>query len=130
MTKHEREFNKIEQLFNRLIATKPDKFPSEKKLKITCEHGVYIVYNKQKLVAHVGRTIRGKNGLCQRLNNHIESNSSFAKNYLQKNNLSVRDGFSFCFIAVEDSRQRVLLESYTSGRLCPLHVGTGINAEE
>ena len=40
-------------------------------------HGVYIIYSPNGRVTHVGRTVRGKRGLRQRLNNHLHGASSF-----------------------------------------------------
>ena len=37
----------------------------------------------------------------------------------------MRGTHKFKYLEVDDIRQRVLLESYSAGKLCPLHFGTG-----
>lgn len=120
---------KIKNLFDAL--TKADKcsFPISGRLDITCEKGVYIIYDSQSNVAHVGNTPRGKKGLCQRLNNHIAGSSSFARDYLIPNNLSIREGFTYKVLEVPSARERALLEALTCGLLCPKHIGTGETKE-
>ncbi|MEC5143119.1 hypothetical protein [Chitinophaga sp. 212800010-3] len=113
---------RIRQLFDALVNEPLHPFPERGGLNITGLKGVYIIY-QDNIVAHVGNTRTGKDGLCQRLNNHIYGQSSFVRNYLQPKHLTVRTGFSFQFLPVANARERVLLEALACGMLCPLHVG-------
>jgi hypothetical protein len=85
---------------------------------------VYII-SKGETVFHVGRTTRAKNGLHQRLSNHLHGRSSFTKALFNRDGNQLRNGFSFQALVVTDSRLRALLESYSVGSLCPKHIGTG-----
>lgn len=123
------EPEKIKSLLLELLNSPVCPFPSKGKLNITCEKGVYIIYDPTSVVAHVGNTPRGKNGLCQRINNHISGNSSFARDYLQPNNLSVRNGFTYRILELPSARERALVEALACGTLCPMHMGTGETRE-
>ena len=116
---------KLEKLFEKLNCSKLLSFPNKGRVNVTDSKGVYIVYNTEKEVLHVGSTPRGKNGLNQRLYNHLTGSSSFSRKFLKPNNISLRDGYTFRFIEVDDARTRGLLESLTIGKLCPKHFGTG-----
>ncbi|HWI93814.1 MAG TPA: hypothetical protein VNT20_21190 [Flavisolibacter sp.] len=118
------EAKKIERLFNELQTTNISEFPKKGKLDITCKQGVYIIYNPNKEVIHVGRTPYGQDGLCQRLNNHLYNASSFSKKYLSGNGKLLRAGYTFKYIVVENPREKALLENLATGLLCPLHLGT------
>ena len=120
-----KEPQKIEFLFKNLIKADLQDFPNRGKLNVTCNKGVYIIYNSNEEVVHVGRTPYGKDGLCQRLNDHIYGRSSFARNFLKPNKLSIRKGFSFKILEVSSARERTLLEALTCGLLCPKYIGTG-----
>jgi hypothetical protein len=101
-------------------------FPvSGEKLSVPHLQGVYIIYDPKGRVAHVGRTIRGKRGLHQRINNHLHGRSSFAIKALEGRGTRLRQGFKFRFIAIEDSRLRALIEAFAIGQLCPDHLGDG-----
>ncbi len=119
------ESEKIESLLQNLLQSPLYPFPTKGKLDITCEKGVYIIYDPTSAVAHVGNTPRAQKGLCQRLNDHILGNSSFARNYLKPKNLSVRKGFTFKLLELPSPRERALLEALACGTLCPKHIGTG-----
>ena len=74
---------------------------------------------------HVGTTKYGKEGLNQRLSNHLSGASSFSKKYLKPNRILLRDGYKFQCLQVRNPRTRALLEALTAGLLCPAHFGTG-----
>lgn len=73
----------IANLLRELLANDQLPFPENGKLKDAPRtQGVYII-RENGTVLHVGRTYDGKEGLSQRLNNHLSGLSSFAKNYLK-----------------------------------------------
>jgi hypothetical protein len=76
-------------------------FPAKGKINITCNRRVYIIYNPQRTVAHVGNTPRAQNGLCQRLNEQLKGKSSICRIYLGPLELSVRQGFTFRYLEVK-----------------------------
>ena len=89
------------------------------------EPGVYVI-RKSDAVLHVGRTLRGKNGLYQRLKNHLHGSSSFTHEYLKGKEVVLRDGkHTYQFLVVKNTRTRALLEAYAIGVLCPKHIGLG-----
>lgn len=114
----------IMALFEQLKKAELNYFPEKGKVDITCNKGVYIIFSPDGKVMHVGNTPRGKNGLRQRLNNHIYKKSSFSKKFLGPKGLSVRDEFSFRVLEVPCARHRMLLEALAIGELCPEHLGT------
>lgn len=74
---------------------------------------------------HVGRSVRGREGLAQRLGNHLRGQSSFAKSYLKGNGRLLREGYTYQYLVVADNRARALLEHLAVGELCPEHLGLG-----
>jgi len=120
------EAEKILKLHNQLLEQIQYLFPENGKVNVSTNQGVYIVYNKKGKVLHVGKTNTAKNGLNQRLLNHLTNHSSFSKGYLKSKGINLRKGGTFRFIEVENSRIRTLLEALTIGMLCPLHLGTGV----
>jgi hypothetical protein len=92
-------------------------------------YGVYVIYDPKGRVAHVGRTVRGKRGLYQRLNNHLHGKSSFVIKALDGKGGVLRRGYKFR-IAVENSRLRAFLEAFAIGQLCPDHIGDGAALSE
>lgn len=92
-------------------------------------HGVYLILDPEIQVNHVGRTITGKNGLHQRLNNHLHGASSFVSQYLRKTlnktGDSLRDGWSYQYLCVHDDRERALLECIATAWHRPKHLGLG-----
>jgi len=91
-------------------------------------HGVYVIYAPRGTILHVGRTVHGKKGLHQRLNNHLHGSSSFAKQFLGGKGSTLRGKHSFAFIEIPSARTRALLEAYAVGCLCPKHLGLSENA--
>ena len=100
--------------------------PIKSKLEAPKERGVYVIYDTNSTVVHVGSTPRAKNGIKQRLTNHLNGSSSFKYHYLNGNGGLLRNGFSFRFLIIDNPRERALLESYAIGKLCPKHIGSGI----
>jgi len=45
--------------------------------------------------------------------------------YLDARPAELRRGFTYAWIVVPDDRLRALVEALATGRLCPLHIGTG-----
>lgn len=68
----------------KLLRTKKTTFPNKGvRIDAPKRHGVYIIYSPTGVVVHVGRTPSGKNGLGQRLRNHMGDSSSFSNKYLK-----------------------------------------------
>lgn len=89
------------------------------------EQGVYIIYDPKGEVVHVGRSVRGRNGLYQRLRNHLRGNSSFTKQFLNGDGSKLRSGYKYKYKVIPNPRTRALLEALATGRLCPKHLGLG-----
>ena len=124
-----REHAVIARLFERLQRAVPVPFPPARQhLDVPSKHGVYIIYSPRGTVLHVGRTLRGKQGLRQRLNNHLHGASSFTIQFLEGKGSKLRGTHMFSFIEVSNARTRALLEAYAIGSLCPKHLGVGENA--
>lgn len=121
------ESQKSEMLFENLLKHSKHSFPAPRQpLKAPTTHGVYII-RKDDDILHVGRTIRGKKGLHQRLNNHLRGSSSFTKVFLLGNGSKLRDqNHTYQYLKVPDSRIRAILEALTIGKLCPQHIGVGV----
>ena len=116
----------IEGLLKSLINSEFHWFPKLRKgLNVPKKQGVYIIYDSKGKVVHVGRTQRGKEGLKQRLRNHLRGLSSFTKGHLNGDGDKLRKGYRFKYIVIENPRQRALVEALVTGRLCPEHLGLG-----
>lgn len=118
------EAERIKELFNTLINSELYKFPIAGKVVVSKDQGVYIIFNSESCAAHVGNTVRGKEGLNQRLNNHLKNQSTFAQKFISPNNYSLRSEFRYQYIVVPSARDRALLQALAIGLLCPLHLGT------
>jgi hypothetical protein len=128
MTEATREPREVADLFNELMGTHQEKFPEAGKRKALAapgSRGVYVIYDPSGCVVHVGRTPSGKGGIAQRLQNHLNSASSFTEKYppLKGNGSKLRDGYTFRCLPVPNDRIRALLEAYAIGHLCPAHIG-------
>ena len=120
------EVEKIKALFATLCDRDPINFPRRGgALQATTRKGVYIVLGPRGRVLHVGNTPRGKDGINQRLRNHLYGSSSFARQYLEPNGVNLRDRYKYKYIEVENPRYRALLQAYAIGALCPAHIGSG-----
>jgi hypothetical protein len=99
--------------------------PPGERLDVPDLHGFYVIYDSSGRVAHVGRTVRGKRGLYQRLNNHLQGASSFVVKALDGKGSVLRQGYKYRCIPIENSRLRAFLEAFAIGHLCPDHIGDG-----
>lgn len=117
------EPERVKELFEKLINSDFYIVPKEGKINVSNKQGVYIIYNNNKEVLHVGKTKDARNGLNQRLLNHVRNQSSFSKLYMQKNKICLRNWGFIKFIEIDSPRDRSLLEALTAGILCPAHIG-------
>ena len=120
------EQEEVMELFKTLCTADIHFFPAKGKVDVSNKHGVYIVYSADNCVLHVGMTPYGKDGLNQRLYNHISKTGVFYREYLRKRNISLRGLCKFRFLEIEEPRTRALVEALAAGLLCPEHFGTGI----
>jgi hypothetical protein len=120
------EHQVINDLFKSLCSQPTRAFPQPRQpLDAPAKHGVYII-RQGETVLHVGSTVRGQDGLHQRLNNHLHGSSSFTRKYLKGKRTILREsGFTYQFLELEDARQRALLEAFAVGVLCPKQLGLG-----
>ena len=121
----QKEKHKINDLLKKLLAQKLYKFPRPSELDVPDEHGVYIIYNPDKKVDHVGRSISGRRGLNQRIKNHLHGLSSYTIKHLNGNASKLREGYKFRYFLISDDRERALVEALAIGKLCPEHLGLG-----
>ena len=116
----------IKKLFGAFKRAPLTEFPPAKgRLDAPDLQGVYVIYSPRGKVLHVGRTLRGKKGLRQRLNNHLQAGSSFVIKHLDSKGSKLREGYKFRCLPVRDDRKRALLEFYALAHLCPEHIGLG-----
>lgn len=121
-----KECEQVKKLHDDLIKSATFPFPQKKaRINASNKHGVYVIYSPENDILHIGTTKRGKNGLNQRLKNHMSGQSSFTKKYCKPKGIDLRNGYRFKYIEVEDGRKRAFLEALTIGLLCPAHIGTG-----
>jgi hypothetical protein len=121
----------VSKKFKQLKSAKRFEFPKPRgKLEAPNKRGVYVIYGRTGKVLHVGATPRGKNGIANRLRNHLQTQSSFAWNFpqLKRQGSRLREGYKFSFLAVQNPHIRAFLESYAIGRLCPRHIGVTLEA--
>ena len=124
-----REPASIRRLFRQLRAARAVPFPKAgQRLTVPDKHGVYVIYSPRGVVLHVGRTLRGKRGLRQRLNNHLHGASAFTIQHLDGKGSKLRGSHRFAFLEIPDARRRALVEAFAVGSLCPKHLGVGENA--
>jgi hypothetical protein len=118
------ESQEVKRLFCELCA-QPKRLFERQPLDAPSKPGVYIICQGET-VLHIGRTLRGRSGLHQRLKNHLHGSSSFTKEYLKGRGATLREGgYAYQYLELEDSRKRALLEAYAIGTLCPKHIGLG-----
>ena len=122
----DRECSEIERLFGKLCQQPKLSFPQRyERLSAPLKHGVYVI-RKHESALHVGRTLRAKKGLFQRLQDHLNNSSSFTNKFLNGRGMILREeGYTFQYLEVAEARKRALLEAYAIGKLCPEHVGLG-----
>lgn len=120
------ERQRIRKLFAMLDAQPMVRFPiARDRLDAPDAHGVYVIRDAKRQVVHVGRTLRGRAGLRQRLRNHLAAQSSFVLVHLRGDGKKLRDGFTFQYLEVPNDRDRALLEHYATAWHCPIHLGVG-----
>ena len=121
------EVEEIRRLYKLLLQQDKKTFPQPgQSFEAPAEHGVYVIYQGEDAL-HVGRTVRGEQGLRQRLKNHLRGKSSFARAYLSGDGSKLRDhGYFLQLLEVPDARKRTLLEALAIGKLCPRHIGLGV----
>lgn len=123
------EYLRVRALVRQLSAATPIPFPAAReRIRAPDSHGVYLIYSSRRVVLHVGRTVRGKRGLRQRLNDHLHGSSSFTQRYLDGRGSLLRKAHSFAYVKVANSRRRALVEALAIGCLCPVHLGDGASA--
>jgi hypothetical protein len=118
------EAKAVKALLSELTASPLYHFPT-KGLVAPREPGVYVIYDPNGNVAHVGRTPSGQGGIHQRLRNHLHGASSFTRLYLGRQGAKLRDGYAYRYLVIADPRLRALVEAYATGCLCPGHLGLG-----
>lgn len=120
------ESKEVKMLFDKLCAQAKRSFPKpHRPLDAPSKPGVYII-RKKNTILHVGRTLRGKGGIHQRLKNHLHGSSSFTNVYLEGKGVTLREGgYTYQYLELEDPRKRLLLEAYVVGKLCPEYIGLG-----
>ncbi len=99
--------------------------PLRQGLEASTKKGIYIIENSKGIVLHVGNTPRAKNGIYQRLKNHLSGSSSFTRSYFGGKGAKLRSNCTYRYIEVASARKRALLECYAIGKLCPKHLGLG-----
>jgi excinuclease UvrABC nuclease subunit len=120
------ERSRISKLLRRLHRQPLRRFPAlHEQLDAPNAQGVYVLRDPKRKVLHVGRTLRGKNGLRQRLKNHLNAASSFVIAHLRGNGKRLRSGYTFQYLEVPNSRERILLEYAATVWHCPKHLGDG-----
>ena len=120
---------RVRRLFERLLSAPLVRFPASGfKIEAPKRQGVYIIVHSRRGVLHVGRTTRGRNGLYQRLKNHLQARSSFVVLFARPQRLDLRKDCRFRYLAVANPRTRAFLEALATGELCPAHIGTGFKA--
>ena len=120
------ERKRIEGLFQQLERQPTIPFPQLRQpLRAPKTHGVYIIRDKKGRVVHVGRSVWGKEGLFQRLHNHLQAQSSFVVVHLSGNGKALREGYTFQYLDVPHARKRALLEHFATAWHCPAHLGVG-----
>lgn len=120
------EQRQVRQYVSQLRKARRFKFPeSGHDLACPARQGVYLIYDPQGRVAHVGRTLRARNGLLTRLRNHLHGQSSFVELHLKRRHRRLRRGYAYAWVEVRNPRRRALVEALATGLICPKHIGTG-----
>jgi hypothetical protein len=121
-----RELENTKRLFAALMRKSAALFPvAGRKLEASRKQGVYVILDTKNRIVHVGRTLRAKNGIAQRLNNHLHAASSFTAHYLKGDGSRLRGKYRYKYVEVQNARARALLEAYAIANLCPKHLGLG-----
>lgn len=117
---------RVRRLFKEMLRAPLIPFPASGfAIDAPKRQGVYIIVHNRRGVVHVGRTTRGRNGLYQRLKNHLQARSSFVLLFARPLRLDLRSQCKFRYLAVSSARARAFLEALATGELCPAHIGDG-----
>ena len=112
----------IKALSKALMRQRVQEFPKTGKPMAENKPGVYVIHGSNGAVLHVGKSCDVKQGLY----NHLSSQSSFAKKFLDRDGKRLRNGrYTFRYMLVKHDRTRALLEAFVIGSLCPKHIGQG-----
>jgi hypothetical protein len=118
------ELPKVKELYKCLLRQKERTFPKPRvSLDASLKQGVYVISSRKGVVLHVGKTVRAKNGLKQRLTNHLHGQSSFTIKYMNGEGFRLRGVYKYKYLEVKHHRLRALLEAYAISNLCPKHLG-------
>lgn len=121
------EQESVKRLFERLDKQELLCFPAASKhAEVPTTHGVYVIRNPKDRVVYVGRTTRAKNGLHQRIRNHLAGKSAFVKEMLNGDGSKLRKRYTFQFLEVSNDRKRALLEYLATGIYCPKYLGLSL----
>jgi hypothetical protein len=122
------ERESINKLFERLEQQPCIPFPQLRETLAAPRdhHGVHVIRNPAGHVEHVGRTLRGRDRLFQRLRNHLRGESSYIRKHHSGDGNILRGGYTYQYLAVDDDRARALLEHYATAWHCPVHLGLGL----
>ena len=86
-----RDLATIRSLFDELLRAPLQAFPAHREeLCAPKQQGVYVIYCPKGQVLHVGATPKAKNGIAQRLRNHMSAKSSFVRQYLNGDGSQLR----------------------------------------
>src|SRR5208282_2642640 len=124
------EPREVEEILNKLTDARLYRFPARgERLEAPDKRGVYIIYSpeSESKVLHVGSTPRAQNGLFGRLSDHLNGRSSFTYMQFGGDGSHLRSGYRYRYLVVNDARKRALVEALGIGRLCPKHIGSGLN---
>jgi excinuclease UvrABC nuclease subunit len=114
---------RVRELFDLLVAAPIVSIEAGTEPQCPTAKGVYIIYDPNNVVLHVGRSQSGVNGIRQRIMNHIRGQSSFVRKAFPNQVFPPTEGFGFRYLVVPDPRERALLEYHAIGSLCPKHLG-------
>ena len=118
----------VHKLYDALLKQPLRPFPPPRQsIDAPAKRGVYVIYSPRGRVLHVGSTPKAREGIAQRLRDHLAAQSSFTQRYLGGEGTKLRKGYKFRCLVVPRSRQRALLEALAIGTLCPAHIGHGLD---
>lgn len=120
-----KETTEVKDFFEDLLKAQLMRLPSQGPPKVSSNQGVYILYSVIGVVLHVGRSIRAKGGVNQRLNDHLKGKGSFTREYAYLSKIELREEVPFRFKEVHDDPKRALVEAFTCRSLCRVHLATG-----
>lgn len=117
------EGKKIKKLYKKLCQAEGVPVPKEGRIELPETEGVYLLLNKKDEVLLVGKTEGGKGGLRSRINTQLFGSSPFRKMYLLPSGIDIRKKHFVHWLTIESERDRILVEAYAMGKLCPAFIG-------